>query len=474
MDEDEKIWNHPIKKINSISFRLPVLIVAICMIIILIFVGMLYFRFQKRMITQYSYIAEGATNLMALELDGDKTDAYLEENFELEEYREILDKFYKIRDCYPDILYMYVYRLAPDGGTVIFDLNSIDGTEDAGNPGDHYEFQETFMKYIDDFCAGIEVPPIIGQTEDGYMLTYCKPIYDSQGVLQCHACVDFSMETLHQEDLKFIYSILLISGLGTLLIMLWGIYRIRETVTAPLEQMAQATEKFAYETQADHAQNIHIMKALNIHTHNEIEKLYHVFIFVMEQNLHFMENLIKAETDIKVKEEQIGQISQEAYRDSLTGVGSKAAYSRKITELNEAILNSHTDFAIVMIDMNHLKKINDECGHKAGDLYIKGCCHLICETFKHSPVYRIGGDEFVVVLTGQDYQNRYANVDALRAAYAEAYENTNQDLWHRYSASIGMAECAADDNTVDLIFKRADKAMYDEKETFKKKYGSYR
>ncbi len=471
---DKKFKNFNIKKINSVSFRLPILFVFSCMIIILIFVIMLYFRFQNRMIIQYCYIAEGATNQMALEMDGDKIDEYLEKNFELEEYQNILQRFYEIRDSYPDILYMYVYRLSPDGGTVIFDLNSTDGTEDAGMPGDHYEFQDTFMKYIDDFCAGVEVPGITGQTEDGYMLTYCKPIYDSSGVLQCHACVDFSMDALHQEDLKFIYSILLVSGLVSIAIMLFGIYRIKKDVAEPLDKMSQATEKFIYETQEDQVQNIRIMKELDIHTNNEIEKVYHVFISVMEQSLHFMENLSKAETDIKAKNEQIGQISQEAYRDSLTGVGSKAAYAKKINELNEKILNNHAEFAIVMVDMNHLKKINDECGHKAGDLYLKGCCHLICEIFKHSPVFRIGGDEFVAILTGQDYQNRYAHIDSLRSAYAQAYENTEQEPWHRYSASIGMAEYASDDSTVELVFKRADQAMYEDKKKFKSKYGSYR
>ena len=474
MDKNKKSDNWSVGKLNSVSVRLPILFVGSCMIIILIFVVMLYFKFQNRMIAQYSYIAQGATTLMTLELDGDKVDDYIEKNFELEEYQRILNRFYEIRDSYPDILYMYVYRLAPDGGTVVFDLNSIDGTEDAGIPGEHYEFGDVFMEHIDEFCAGVEVSGIAGQTEDGYMLTYCKPVYDSNGVLQCHACVDFSMDALHQEDLKFIYSILLVSGLGTILIMLFGIYRIQKDVTVPLDKMSQATEKFIYETQEDHAQNIRIMKELNINTHNEIEKVYHVFISAMEQSLHFMENLSKAETDIKVKNEQIGQISQEAYRDSLTGVGSKAAYAKKITELNAEILNGHAEFAIVMIDMNNLKKINDECGHKAGDIYIKGCCHLICEIFKHSPVFRIGGDEFVAVLTGQDYQNRYDNIESLRSAYAETYQNHEQELCYRYSASIGMAEYASDDSTVELVFKRADKAMYEDKANFKKQYGSYR
>ena len=83
-------------------------------------------------------------------------------------------------------------------------------------------------------------------------------------------------------------------------------------------------------------------------------------------------------------------------KDSLTGVGNKTAYIKKTNEINEQIRNGFKDFAVVMIDINGLKAVNDNYGHANGDLYIKGCCHIICEVFKHSPVYRIGGDEFAV------------------------------------------------------------------------------
>lgn len=462
------------KKYHSVSFRLPILFAVSCMIIVLIFVGMLYFRFKSRMIEEYAHIAAGATSLMALELDGDKIDEYLEKNFEMEEYNRILTKFYGIRDSYRDIVYLYVYRLAPDGGTIIFDLNSLDGTEDAGEPGEHYEFSDDFMVYMDDLLKGIEVQDINGETEDGYLLTYCKPIYDSNGVLQCHACVDFSMDELRRKDLNFIISILLVTGISAVLIMFFGIYRIKKEVTEPLNKMSQATEQFAYQTQEDQANNIQLMKKLNIRTDNEIGHVYSVFISVMEQNLSFMKNLSRAQTVIKVRDEQIGQISQEAYRDALTGVGSKAAYTKKVDEMRAAVEHTDMQFAIVMIDMNDLKKINDEFGHKAGDLYLRGCCHAACQIFKHSPVFRVGGDEFVVILTGDDYQNRAECIEKLRAAYEEAYANTDADPWLRYSASIGIAERTDSSETMDSVLKRADEAMYADKKAFKEKHGSYR
>lgn len=178
--------------------------------------------------------------------------------------------------------------------------------------------------------------------------------------------------------------------------------------------------------------------------------------------------------DVTAGEQQIGQIRQEAYRDSLTGVGSKAAYTKKVDQLINQIKNGLQDFAVVMVDMNNLKYINDDFGHEAGDLYIKGCCHLICEAYKHSPVFRIGGDEFVVILQGQDFENRAVITEELRAAFEESLENEEKDPWLRYSAAVGLAEYSARENTYDLVFKRADHAMYAEKRTFKQEHGSYR
>ena len=187
-----------------------------------------------------------------------------------------------------------------------------------------------------------------------------------------------------------------------------------------------------------------------------------------------IQDVTEEEHEIQVRDQQIGEISKEAYRDALTGVGSKAAYNNKVTELNKQLGTEITAFAVVMVDMNNLKKINDEYGHKSGDIYIKGCCHLICEAFKHSPVFRIGGDEFVAILMGQDYESRLLNVQNLRLAFEDAFEQTDVDPWLRYSASVGIAEYDSEDTAFELVFKRADQAMYADKKLFKVLHGSYR
>ena len=175
--------------------------------------------------------------------------------------------------------------------------------------------------------------------------------------------------------------------------------------------------------------------------------------------------------DLEEKDTEISMLNFKSLRDPLTSVGNKAAYMQKINELNTKQV---TEYAIVMVDINNLKEMNDKYGHKAGDWYIQGCSRLICKTFRHSPVFRIGGDEFVVIVENEDYINRHLRYEELEKAFEISYQKQTDKPWEKLSASCGMAEIASDDNSAELVFKRADKAMYENKAKFKEKYGSYR
>jgi diguanylate cyclase (GGDEF)-like protein len=114
---------------------------------------------------------------------------------------------------------------------------------------------------------------------------------------------------------------------------------------------------------------------------------------------------------------------QLAYKDALTGVKSKLAYAEKIEQIDREIAKGiRQELALVVLDVNNLKRINDTLGHEVGDEYIKAACRLICDSFKKSPVYRVGGDEFVVFLEQEDYENR----EKLLAAFNEAVEENRQ------------------------------------------------
>ena len=120
---------------------------------------------------------------------------------------------------------------------------------------------------------------------------------------------------------------------------------------------------------------------------------------------------------------------------------------------------NYLPFAIAVCDLNDLKKINDTKGHKAGDEYIRSSAKLLCDIFDHSPVFRIGGDEFAIFLSGDDYTSRNELISRLHSRVM-----TNLSKHSGPVIAVGMAEFKPDSDTnVSDIFDRADHLMYDDK-----------
>lgn len=164
----------------------------------------------------------------------------------------------------------------------------------------------------------------------------------------------------------------------------------------------------------------------------------------------------------------IDYINGLAYRDSLTGVKNKAAYQEAEHRLDEQIRYGRPEFAVVVFDINGLKWVNDHLGHDFGDMLIISACRLICETFKHSPVYRIGGDEFVTILEGADYEKYPELLDDFQRK-VEQHEQSEHP-YGRLSIARGIAIYSnASDLVFANVFKRADSAMYQNKAAMKAK-----
>ncbi len=168
----------------------------------------------------------------------------------------------------------------------------------------------------------------------------------------------------------------------------------------------------------------------------------------------------RAEKDLKAA---LGSAMEQANRDELTGVKSKHAYANDINKLKDDI-EAHTvsEYAIGVFDVNNLKMINDTLGHNAGDEYIRAACRMICRIFKHSPVYRIGGDEFAIILKGHDYAIRDSLMNELQTEIMENLENDLVTL----AGGVAAYNSAKKESTTQ-VFNRADANMYDNKHYIK-------
>ncbi|MER2151353.1 MAG: diguanylate cyclase, partial [Candidatus Limivicinus sp.] len=163
-------------------------------------------------------------------------------------------------------------------------------------------------------------------------------------------------------------------------------------------------------------------------------------------------------------EEKIKKARRMAAVDSLTGLKNKHAYAQWEEDINGRIEQGIQEpFAIVVCDVNDLKTANDVYGHKEGDICIKNACARICGVFNHSPVFRVGGDEFIVILTGEDYIQRQKLLDKINALPRDLSKVRPGE-----TISAGVAVYDKEKHSSVLsVAEEADKAMYEKKQALK-------
>ena len=292
---------------KSLFIRLPLLVVASVIVIMVVVLPLVYQRFHSRMIDQYTRMAEGVTRLMVNAFDGDKAEEYMEKNFDLPEYVETVDYFYSLRDNYPDILYMYIYRFETDGGHVVIDLDADWWENGEGyEPGTIYETEEPFTSHLEEVMAGKQIAGYSELTkEDGYLFTYTRPIFRSDGSYACTAAVDFSMDRLTEMDRDFTIKLaLILLGIG-ILVLVFDFIIIHRRITEPINKLSQCADKFSYDTEEDRRRNLDLLDSVNIHTGDEIEDVYHMLQSVTHDSFRATDNLLQAQEGIRERDGMI-------------------------------------------------------------------------------------------------------------------------------------------------------------------------
>ena len=193
------------------------------------------------------------------------------------------------------------------------------------------------------------------------------------------------------------------------------------------------------------------------------------YIFIMcedEKHMIFcMENIDEEYLEKEEQKRSLESARRLARRDELTGIRNKNAFTEFSDNMDKKIREKVPDlqFAILMGDVNDLKLINDTRGHSFGDEAIQRASRMICEIYKHSPVFRIGGDEFAVVIMGEDYDNRDILLNTLRE---ESTINGQTASGPVVACGMGVFDPVSDFEFID-VFKRADKMMYENKNELK-------
>ena len=166
--------------------------------------------------------------------------------------------------------------------------------------------------------------------------------------------------------------------------------------------------------------------------------------------------------DLAAEKENTKNFRDMANTDSMTGVRNKHAYSDAEAYLDSMIAEKSIEkLGILVCDINGLKHVNDTQGHAAGDQLIRDASDLICEYFNHGAVYRIGGDEFVVILQDRGFDTMHEVLADINRVIEDNVKKKKVVI------SIGYSELTSDDQLVHDVFERADKMMYERKHQLK-------
>ena len=392
------------RTVTKLKANVRVFIIAlIFMMITQIIMGVVLISMSnKQLREQINARMLDTANAAASQIDGDAVKRLTEEDRQSAGYNKAL---ITLRLFQQNIKLDYIYLVKIDEG----DKFSFLIDPDTERPGQYGEPIKTTDAMINAANGRADVDKEAYRDEWGIFYSAYSPVWDSNGDVAALVGVDFNADKYDEELNQHKAVVVIISMIATTIII--GVVIVMHT-------FALEGEKAAYRKELDET--------------------------------------LKRE---KVQEQELGSVRQLAYTDPLTGVKSKRAYLEAIERLDREIsAGSSAGFGVIVFDLNGLKNINDTLGHEEGDRYIQAGSALICDIFSHSPVFRIGGDEFVVLLEGKDYES---GEKLLSEFNKKIEENLHSG---KVVVSTGLDEFDPRfDISFSAVFERADKKMYERK-----------
>ncbi|MEW6446353.1 MAG: putative bifunctional diguanylate cyclase/phosphodiesterase [Pseudomonadota bacterium] len=192
-----------------------------------------------------------------------------------------------------------------------------------------------------------------------------------------------------------------------------------------------------------------------------------VGVMVSRQRLYF-ETVARSEKEKKLLIEQLEDEKRRAYelasRDHLTGLANRRMFMQLAASHLARARRSRQHYALMFLDLDRFKSINDTLGHKVGDLLLRIVAQRLRETLRESDVIaRFGGDEFVILVTGLEHET---DVVGIAEKLVEIIRKPCLDLdGHdvQVGPSIGVALFPRDGQDLDTLIRHADIAMYQSK-----------
>jgi diguanylate cyclase (GGDEF)-like protein len=155
-------------------------------------------------------------------------------------------------------------------------------------------------------------------------------------------------------------------------------------------------------------------------------------------------------------------MADEARRDPMTRVGNRRHWDESLTDEVTRAAAANMPLALVLVDVDRLKQINDRAGHEAGDRALSIVAEVLRETSRSRDVAaRLGGDEFALLLPRTRSSEALVLAERIRAELARRRAAAGEPIHPLLTVSIGICDLASiEEPRPDLLFRRADRALY--------------
>lgn len=181
-----------------------------------------------------------------------------------------------------------------------------------------------------------------------------------------------------------------------------------------------------------------------------------------EETTQLLAELENKTAEKQAVEQQLSQAKKELSTDALTNIGNRRTFDQELTAAITSCQEGARPLALVLADIDHFKRINDEHGHQVGDEVIKMLARIIQSTVRDTDVAtRYGGEEFALILPGTGLEAAKSVAERIR----KKFESRKLTLRHsgqsigKVTASFGVAELRFGDNAT-ILFQRADRKLY--------------
>ena len=457
------------KKTVSLTTRIIIVVSALLFVVHAALGVVLTLYARRAMLSLISARMLDISDTAAAMINGDDFENFTEDSVGSPEYQKAYDTLKVFQDNFQDNAgcnYIYAVKYVSDEN-FIFVIDPSENLTD--NPDlDPAEYGDPIVYTVAMYNASTgkhDVDDEAHGDEWGVFYSSFSPIYNSAGKVVGIIGVDFIKEWLDSQLSRISWAIViglvisLVVGVVIVNISMSGVRKKFKSVNNELANLSGGIDELneiinldENPASVDTKDNIKHGESSDVVTTDELSSI-NVKVRSMHDSL----------------EKFLAYMNKKAYTDMLTGVNNSTAYYNVVAEENEKIRNGTADFAVLVFDLNGLKVINDAYGHAIGDAFILKAVEIMETVFGRINVYRVGGDEFIVVIQ-KEFGLRIKDIFERIDIATEEVNQKPKPFKERVSFSKGAAVFNPEtDTTFKDVFLRADKAMYDDKIAFHSK-----